>query len=131
MAEGLLKAALLSAGKTDCVVNSAGLRALAGHPPDPLACQLMQDNNIDISNYTACQLNKDMIRKADLILVMEAAHKAIIEVHEPSARGKVFRLGEWSDFDIVDPYQQGLAAFVTAFNLIEQGVSDWVKKLSC
>ena len=129
MAEGLLKQALAAANKDDCIVSSAGLGALVNHPPDPKACQLMIEKGIDISDYRACQLNKEMIRKADLILVMESAHKIAIEESEPSAKGKVFRLGEWGKFDISDPYKQDISAFVKSFNLIEQGIALWVPKL--
>jgi protein-tyrosine phosphatase len=129
MAEGLLKQALTSSGKGDCVVSSAGLGALVGYPPDTKACQLMMKKGIDISDYRACQLDKDMIRKADLILVMESSHKSAIEESEPCAKGKVFRLGNWGDFDIPDPYQQNLSVFVKSFNLIERGVSEWLMKL--
>jgi len=129
MAEGLLKLALINSGQSDCVVSSAGLGALIGHPPDAKACQLMMKKNIDISDHRACQLNKDMIRKADLILVMESSHKSAIEEFEPCAKGKVFRLGNWGNYDIPDPYQQNLSAFVTSFNLIELGISEWLHKL--
>jgi len=128
MAEGLLKHALAASNKGDCVVSSAGLGALVGHHPDPKACQLMMEKGIDISDYRACQLNKEMIRKTDLILVMETAHKIAIEESEPSAKGKVFRLGEWGKFDIPDPYKQDLSVFIESINLIEQGVALWVPK---
>lgn len=129
MAEGLLKLALTTSGQGDCVVSSAGLGALVGHPPDAKACQLMMKKDIDISGHRACQLNKVMIRKADLILVMESSHKSAIEEFDPCAKGKVFRLGNWGNYDIPDPYQQNLSAFVTSFNLIERGISEWLKKL--
>lgn len=129
MAEGLFKHALAASNKGDCVVSSAGLGALVGHHPDPKACQLMMEKGIDISDYRACQLNKEMIRKTDLILVMETAHKIAIEESEPSAKGKVFRLGEWGKFDIPDPYKQDLSVFIESINLIEQGVASWVSKL--
>ena len=76
MAEGLLKQALTASGKGDCLVSSAGLGALIGRPPDKKACQLMLEKDLDISGHRARQLNKDMIRKADLVLVMESSHKA-------------------------------------------------------
>ena len=129
MAEGLLKQALTASGKGDCLVSSAGLGALIGRPPDKKACQLMLEKDLDISGHRARQLNKDMIRKADLILVMETSHKSAIEEFEPCAKGKVFRLGNWGDYDIPDPYQQNLPAFVIAFNLIERGITEWLKKL--
>ncbi|MDD5461890.1 MAG: low molecular weight phosphotyrosine protein phosphatase [Methylococcales bacterium] len=129
MAEGLLKIALADSNKGDCIVSSAGLGALVGQPPDTKACQLMMQKGIDISGYRACQINKEMIRKADLILVMESAHKTTIEAGEPSAKGKVFRMGEWGKFDVPDPYKQEMSAFEKSLNLIEQGVNLWMKKL--
>lgn len=129
MAEGLLKHVLAASEKHDCVVSSAGLGALVGHAPDPKACQLMLTKDIDISDYRACQLNKEMIRKADLILVMDSSQKSAIEEFEPSAKGKVFRLGNWGNYDIPDPYQKNTEAFVKSFNLIERGVSEWAQKL--
>ena len=129
MAEGLIRNALTAAKKCDCHVDSAGLGALVGHPPDPIACQLMLDSGIDISGHRARQVTKEMIRKADLILVMESAHKSAIEESEPSAKGKVFRLGEWAKFDIPDPYKKDLAAFLEVLDLIEKGIALWVPKL--
>jgi len=129
MAEGLLKQVLVEANKSDCNVSSAGLAALVGHKADPSACQLMMKRGIDISGHRACQLNTEMIRKTDLILVMELSQKNAIIENQQSARGKVYRLGEWGGFEIADPYQQDFAAFERSFVLIEQGLSQWMEKL--
>jgi protein-tyrosine phosphatase len=129
MAEGLLKQALIESSKADCFVSSAGLNALIGHKADSKACQVMMKKGIDISGHRACQLNSEMIRKADLILVMETLQKNAIEENEPSTKGKVFRLGEWGKFDIADPYQKELSVFEETLTLIDQGVSQWIKKL--
>ncbi|MGH8553794.1 MAG: low molecular weight protein-tyrosine-phosphatase [Methylococcales bacterium] len=129
MAEALFKKALVEKNKNDCVVNSAGLGALIGQEPDATACWLMLEKGIDISRYRARQLSREMIRKADLILVMESFHQGIIEDNEPSAKGKVFRLGKWDGFDIPDPYKQEARIFESALELIEQGVDRWMEKL--
>ncbi len=129
MAEGLLKQLLIELGNNECVVGSAGLNALVGYPPDPNAINLLINKDIDISAHRACQLNTDKIRRADLILVMESFQKSAIEEFEPSAKGKVFRLGHWGSFEIPDPYHQDISAFVTSLNLIEQGVAEWLRKL--
>jgi protein-tyrosine phosphatase len=129
MAESLLRKALNDIDKKNCIVSSAGLNALVGKKPDSAACQLMQSKGIDISLHRACQLNKEMIRKSDLILVMESSHKTSIESEEPTAKGKVFRLGEWGKFDIPDPYKQDLKVFESTLKLIEQGVAQWIEKL--
>ena len=129
MAEGLLKQRLVEANKTDCNVSSAGLAALVGHKADSNACQLMMTRGIDISSHRACQLHAELINQNDLILVMDLSQKnAILENHQ-SARGKVFRLGEWEGFDIADPYQKSFAAFEETLVLIEQGITQWMEKL--
>lgn len=129
MAEGLFKQAFIEAGRLDSKISSAGLGALVGHPPDPKACQLMLEKGIDISGYRARQLSQEMIRKSELILVMEASQRNAIEEIEPTARGKIFRLGEWEKFDIPDPYQKEIRIFEKTLWLIEQGVSHWIHKL--
>ncbi len=130
MAEGLLKHALNARAKNqNYQVSSAGLGALVGYPPDKNSCSLLLSKNIDISEYKARQLTKEMIRQADLILVMELSHKNAIEDIEPSAKGKVFRLGHWDDFEIPDPFQKSISAFENALSLIERGISDWMQKI--
>ncbi len=128
MAEALLKSTL-STRPNVYQVSSAGIGALVGHPADNKAKQLMIEKGIDISGHRADQLNEDMIRKADIILVMESAHKQAIEAKQPSAKGKVFRLGEWGDFDIPDPYQRDSIVFESVLRLIDLGVNQWLKKL--
>lgn len=129
MAEVFLRAALTQSGKTGHIVSSAGLGALANHRADPAVHQLMAEKGLDISTHRARQITDDMIHRADIVLVMETWQKAAIEAHTPSAKGKVFRLGEWEKMDISDPYQKDLSAFKHAMTLIEQGVSQWVAKL--
>ena len=128
MAEGLLKQALIGANRTDYQVSSAGLGALIGHQADASACQLMMRRGIDISGHRARQLDTEMILKASLVLVMELNQKKTIIDNAQSARGKVYRLGEWGNFDIADPYGQEFAAFEEALVLIEQGISQWIEK---
>ncbi|NOQ14720.1 MAG: low molecular weight phosphotyrosine protein phosphatase [Methyloprofundus sp.] len=129
VAEALLKDALINKVKKDYKISSAGLGAMVGHQPDKTVCELMLEKGIDISDYRAAQLNQEMIYKSDLILVMETAHKELIEHKEPSAKGKVFKLGEWRNFEIPDPYRQERKVFEEVVQLIEKGVQDWVSKI--
>lgn len=129
MAEALFKDVLIKKNKKKVSISSAGLYAMVGHNPDIMAIQLMLEKGIDISDYKATQLDRDMIRKADLVLVMESSHKEIIESKEPSAKGKVFRLGEWSAFDIPDPYKLEREIFELVMQQIEKGVMEWKNKI--
>jgi protein-tyrosine phosphatase len=70
-----------------------------------------------------------MVREADLVLVMEAGHKRAIDDADATARGKVYRLCEWQDRDIDDPYRQPKAAFADALDDIKEGVASWAEKI--
>ena len=129
MAESLLVKALNMHGMGDRQVRSAGLDALVGHNADKAAIRLMQAHEIDITAHRGVQLNQDMLRWADLVLVMEETQKISVIKSDPSARGKVYRIGEWGKFDVPDPYRQSDKEFETAFELINRGVLDWIIKL--
>ena len=66
--------------------------------------------------------------RLDLVLVMEAGHKRAIDDADPTARGKVYRLGEWQDKDIDDPYRKPKAAYEEALIGIQAGVASWVEE---
>ncbi len=127
MAEALLRHELR--GQDGVTVESAGLGALVGHPASEHSQELMSAMGIDISEHRARQIHPDMVRDADLVLVMEAGHKRAIDDADPTARGKVHRLGEWQDMDIDDPYRKPREAFENALADIQDGVRLWVEKL--
>jgi len=127
MAEALLRNALLEHG--DYTVESAGLGALVGYPADEHAVELMEELGVDVSAHRARQIHPDMVKEADLVLVMEAEHKRSIDVADPTARGKVIRLGEWEGRDIGDPYRKSKAVFAEALEEIQEGVASWVQKI--
>jgi len=129
MAAGLLIQALNEAGMYGVEVRSAGLDALVGHEADKTVKRLMQERGIDVSAHRAHQLNRGFLRWADLVLVMEKEQKLAVESWYPSARGKIYRIGEWGDFDVPDPYRQSDQEFETALGLIARGILDWVPKL--
>jgi protein-tyrosine phosphatase len=127
MAEALLKGALR--GQDEFTVESAGLGALVGHPASAYAVELMEEMGEDISGHRARQIHPDMVHAADLVLVMEAGHRRAIDDADPTARGKVHRLGEWQDKEIDDPYRQPKAAFADALEDIKTGVASWAEKI--
>ena len=110
-------------------VESAGLGALVGHPASAYAVELMEEMGVDISGHLARQIHPDMVSAADLVLVMEAGHRRAIDDADPTARGKVHRLGEWQDKDIGDPYRQPKEAFASALEDIKTGVASWAEKI--
>lgn len=130
MAEGLLRQALSAHGQTEIDVSSAGLCALVDYPADKRARELMGDHGIDISAHRARQLTMELSRVANLIVVMENQQKRLVETMDPSARGKVYRLGQWRDRDVPDPDNQPDTLYREVFELVCEGVNDWVSKLT-
>jgi protein-tyrosine phosphatase len=127
MAEALLRRELR--GQDGITVESAGLGALVGHAASAHSVELMAEAGIDISAHRARQIHPDMVREADLVLVMEARHRRAIDDADPTARGKVHRLGEWQDRDIDDPYRQPRTAYEAALRDIEAGVASWATRI--
>ncbi|WP_309683206.1 low molecular weight protein-tyrosine-phosphatase [Polaromonas sp.] len=124
IAEGLLKQQF-----PEKTIWSAGLGALVGNPADPLSIEVAAAHGLDLSAHRAQQLVGWMCQTAELILVMEQDHKNQLERQYPSARGRVFRLGEIGKFDIADPYRQPRDAFETAYADIARGVADWAPRI--
>ncbi len=75
MAEGLLVQTLSEAGMQAIQIRSAGLNALVGHQADKIAIRLMLEQGVDVSAHRGQQLNRDLLRWADLVLVMDKAQK--------------------------------------------------------
>ncbi len=90
---------------------------------------LMAEMGEDISGHRARQIHPDMVRDADLVLVMESGHKRAIDDADSTARGKVHRLGEWQDKDIADPFRKPQQAYIDALADIRQGVDSWAEKI--
>ena len=127
MAEALLRRELR--GQDGFSVESAGLGALVGHPASEHSVALMDELGLDISGHRARQIHPDMVAESDLVLVMEAGHRRAIDDADPTARGKVHRLGEWQDIDIDDPYRKERWAYEDALRDIQAGVASWVEKI--
>ena len=125
----MIKKALINAGMHDVQVASAGLNAITGYPADEVAQHLMQQRGIDISGHRARQLEDSLIQWADLIMVMESVQKEYVEAISPTACGKVYRLGQWSNVDVPDPYRLSQKVYEKTVKLIDKCVSDWMSRL--
>jgi protein-tyrosine phosphatase len=113
----------------DFHVMSAGLGALVDNPADKIAQKIALQHDIDMSAHRARQINLDILKWADLILVMENGHKRELLHRYPWLDGKVFRYGESHQVDIPDPYKRPENAYVLAWNFISKLTPYWVEKI--
>ncbi|PRX28205.1 protein tyrosine phosphatase [Paraburkholderia sp. BL18I3N2] len=124
MAVGLLRTRLRHVR-----VESAGLGALIGHPADAIARELMRERDILIDDHRARPLSALLCAQSDVIFVMDAKQKQSVVDRYPTTRGKVFRLGEFIDQDIFDPYGGERSDFQACLTLIDRAIEDWVERL--
>ena len=118
MAEGMFKKMLeeRTKGNSKIEVISAGISASPGISPTFEAISVMLEQGIDISQHYAQELQEELIKKADLILVMTNEHKEYIHKEFPFAQNKTFLLKKFTinnksennqnndrNYEIIDP----------------------------
>jgi len=110
MAQGLLQKILKEEGIENVEVRSAGIAALPSYGIYGVLEKVLREEDIQISNHKPTQINMDVVRDSDLILVMERRHKEAILEMAPEVKDRVFLLkefaGETENLDIPDPIGQ-------------------------
>ena len=127
MAEALFAARARESGAT-LSVASAGTGALVGHPSPPEAVQLMAKRGLDISNHRGQQVTEPLVRRHDLILVMEREHQRYLEGHWPMLKGRVRLLNE-AEGTVADPYKRSRKTYEASLAQIDQGVTAWAEMI--
>jgi protein-tyrosine phosphatase len=136
MAEGLLRQRLSQTRDgLQVSVHSAGTHGLDGEPAAPLAIRAAAEMGVDISPHRARSLDQEMVRQADLILVMEPFHREIVtRALAPGEDHKVRLLAHFDDAadsdSIEDPYQRPLAAYRDCIGRLAQCVAGVVRDLA-
>ena len=132
MAKGLLKKAL--AGR-EVQVASAGVSAIPGFRPTGETIEVMAKEGVDVSGHLSQRLTSEMVRQADLVLVMEQWHKEQILKIAPFAKSKVFLLKEYAnsshqtELEIPDPIAKPLEVYENCLRIIKECVEKVAAKL--
>lgn len=95
IAEGLLRKRLKELGKDYIEVRSAGVVAFGGIPPTDETIEVMNEEGVDVSGHEAKALTADIIKEADLVLVMEPAHRVAVLNNVPEAAARTYLLREF------------------------------------
>jgi len=110
MAQGLLRKMLREEGVENVKVSSAGIAALLSYGIYGVLEKVLKEEGIDVTNHKPTQVTSDMVRDADLILVMERRQKEAILEMAPEVANRMFLLkefaGEKENLDIPDPIGQ-------------------------
>lgn len=109
--------------------TSAGFAATPGEAIHPISKRLLLERGIDIPDHRSRLLESAMLRDADLVLVMETWHKIRLQRFAAYARGRIYTLGHWQGYEVPDPYNGPEELFKHVFQLIDQGIQEWLQKL--
>ncbi len=132
-------AAALLRARISQTVESAGLSALVGQGVEPTAAKLAQADGVDVSQHKARQISVQMIREADLILVMSESQRRAIGQLAPEATGKTLLFGRWlrstngveaGGDEIPDPYSKSNEAFEHVHRQLVRAADTWQDKFA-
>lgn len=123
-AEKLLQARL---GGVFPEVKSAGTHAPIGKAPPQPVVTLAATYGLDLTGHRAIQVTHQMVRDADVVLVMSPFHKTTLHQWAPDCREKIFLLTEFGPgggpADIPDPIGQSDALYQRVFASIVREVN--------
>jgi tRNA threonylcarbamoyl adenosine modification protein (Sua5/YciO/YrdC/YwlC family) len=132
MAKGLLEKRLKEKGRQDLEVLSAGIIMSAGLQATNETRELLAREGIDVSGHHSQRLTKDMIKKADIILVMEKMQEKRILELAPEAKFRVFLLKEFAkindnNLDIADPIAKPMEFYAQTFRILKEAIDKVVE----
>lgn len=131
MAEWLLKKYLKSLGKSRIKVQSAGILALGGLSPTSETIDVMSHEGLDVKGYISKSLTTELLKDADLILVMEDLHKKEVLKILPEAASKTYLLrefgketeeGDSSPSGISDPIGRSIDVYKNCLETIKKEI---------
>lgn len=92
-------------------ITSAGTKAVTGGRVNDVVALIARNNGFSLREHKSDPVTSKIMKKADLVLVMEEEHKDFILKRYPEAEEKVFRLMEYGwqgdeeidSLDVPDP----------------------------
>ena len=135
MAEALTKHALKNR-PLDLQVDSAGTEAKSGMVPTENTRTVLEQHGILADSHKAKICTKEMIERADLLLVMERSHHKTILSRYPDAKNKLFLLTDFcpdiepwiQESGIPDPLGMNLEFYSNICHLIERSCLGLLEK---
>jgi protein-tyrosine phosphatase len=91
----------------DVAVSSAGLRARTGEPVWPAMAEAA---GVPLAGFTARQVDRDLLRRADLVLTMTRAQRAAAVDLAPATLRRTFTLREFADLALLASWAGPLVA---------------------
>ncbi len=127
MAKALLEQKLKQNGRRNLEVLSAGIMVSSGLGATETTKELLKQQGLDISGHRSQKINESLVRKSDIILVMEKLHEEELLKLVPEAANKVFLIKEFAkikdnNLHIVDPIGKPMDFYAQTFAVIKEAI---------
>ena len=136
MAAAIMQERIARAGlQAEVQVVSAGVWAESGARASANAAVVLRGRGIDLTTHRSQMLTPALVKEADIILVMEEAHRRSIFYMAPEQLSKVYLLTEMAGGydDVPDPYGGPFEEYVETAALlaalIDKGMPRTLKRL--
>jgi protein-tyrosine-phosphatase len=103
MASAVLQHVLSERGCTGIEVASAGTWADSGHNATSEACAVVAERGMDLTPHRSRPLDRDELRRADLVIAMTSVHLREIESLDPESARKTLLLKELAELSFDEP----------------------------
>ena len=141
MAKALLEDRLRKRNRNDLEVLSAGIISLSQGSAPAEVREALKKEGIDLGKHSSLQVTPMMIKKADIILVMERIHEERVLQWVPEAKKRIFLLKEFvhssrdnlsegdSLLEIKDPIGKPFEYYEEIFNIIKEAIERLIEIL--
>lgn len=116
-------------------VDSAGTHAQDGGSASSGALEVARENGLDLEAFRSQRLSPSLLDAADLVLVMEPAHRSLVLDILPVADTRTMLLGELaggagSEAAVPDPFGGPVESYRRTFRRLEQMIKDGLPRLT-
>jgi len=110
------------------LTGSAGLSALPGAQASPEAVAVMQKRGLCLKGHQSRPLTERLLRNADLVLTMTAAHRHAILQRWPEFANKIHLMSDQGD-DVSDPFGGSSSVYAACADQLNRFLSLWVDRI--
>ncbi|MGQ9490601.1 MAG: low molecular weight protein arginine phosphatase [Anaerolineae bacterium] len=132
MAAAIMRRRIAEKGLADQVqVLSAGVWAEEGLEASRNAVKVLGGRNVDLSDHLSRRVTPALLDQANIVLVMEEAHRRSLFYLAPQHLGKVFLLSEMAGEyeDVADPYGGPIEEYERTADLLEKLIDAGLPKI--
>lgn len=128
MCEGYFRKLCQAAGRDDIAVGSAGICACDGAGSSEQSAAVMKEHGIDLSGFSSSIVTADLLKDADLIVAMTAAHRMHVAAIAPEALDKTHLLLDFSSRNkgrnVNDPFGGNKKAYRACFEEMKEALDN-------